>query len=246
MCFFDYSIKNNNISVLCFPYAGGGANSYSKWIKKLSNCLDVYPVHLPGREERIEETLYTDIYLLANDITKEILQKFKEPLVLFGHSMGGKLAYEVAKNLQKNNHKSNFELIVSGSRAPSVEEKNPIYNLNDNDFINAINRFGGTSKEVIENSDIIKFYLPILRADFFMDEKYLDKENYKISKNIHVFTGINDNEVTQEEVEGWNKYTDKLCDIKTFYGKHFFIFDDEDSVLDNIKRISNLLENSEV
>ena len=111
--------------------------------------------------------------MLVCDITEE-LKKLNKRLVLFGHSMGGKIAYEVAKKLEDEGCGAEL-LIVSGSRVPNVPEPNPVYQLSDEAFLDAIKRFNGMPKEITENRDIMNFFLPMLRADFELDEKYCDE-----------------------------------------------------------------------
>ncbi|MGL5436299.1 MAG: thioesterase II family protein [Lachnospiraceae bacterium] len=237
MAFFDLSVaKESRLSILCFPYAGGGAGAYWKWTGRFPGQFGFYPVHLPGREQQICEPLYHDICKLAEDITEEMVECFTGPLVLFGHSMGGKIAYEVAKRLEKSYGKNDISLIVSGSRAPCIPERKPICHLGDETFISAIKSFGGTPAEITDNKELINFFLPILRADFTMDETYLDMEWYELSGGIRVYIGQEDEEVTAGDIDGWRKYTAKTCEVRMFAGGHFFIYESEQEVISEIIR----------
>ena len=51
----------------------------------------------------------------------------------WGHSMGGKIAYELEKRLEKRGKTAQC-FLVSGSRIPSIPERNPIYHLPDDEF----------------------------------------------------------------------------------------------------------------
>lgn len=66
-------------------------------------------------------------------------------------------------------------LFISGSRIPSIPEPKPIYHLPDEAFKRELGRFEGTPKEILENQELLDFFLPMLRADFTMDETYYDK-----------------------------------------------------------------------
>lgn len=47
--------SNDKIRIFCFPYAGGGASAYRNWGTYLPNYVGVYPIQIPGRENRITE-----------------------------------------------------------------------------------------------------------------------------------------------------------------------------------------------
>lgn len=64
---------------------------------------------------------------------------------------------------------------MSGSRPPHIPEPNPICNLPKREFIRELTRFAGTPKEILGNEEMMNFFIPLLRADFEMDEKYLRK-----------------------------------------------------------------------
>lgn len=215
--------EEESIGLICFPCAGNGASTFWNWQKYLPNWVGVYPVYLTGREERIMEKPYVNLMRLANDIAKEIVVFFDTPIVLFGHSMGGKIAYEVAKQMKKKYLIEVCHLIVSGTRAPNIAEKHPIYWLEDNEFVKELERFGGTPKEILTNKELISFFTPLLRADFIMDETYLDHEFYDVKCPITAFGGQNDCEVEIEELRAWSKYTTNKFFINMFTGSHFFI-----------------------
>lgn len=159
------NINSQDITLFCFPFAGGGASTYTSWIKKLKDKITVCPIQLPGREERIMEKPYTDMSELLRDLTDEIVIAIKGKYVLWGHSMGGKIAYELEKYLENKGYQAQC-IFASGCRIPNIPEPNPIYHLKDEAFKRELERFGGTPKKVLENKELLDFFLPMLRADF--------------------------------------------------------------------------------
>ena len=49
------SRANPKIRLFCFPYGGGGASIYREWQKNLPDSIEVCPIQLPGREDRMNE-----------------------------------------------------------------------------------------------------------------------------------------------------------------------------------------------
>ncbi|OOM71668.1 linear gramicidin dehydrogenase LgrE [Clostridium puniceum] len=230
--------KNIDISktiMFCFPFAGVGAAYFNRWIKYFKDDIVVCPIHLPGREEKIMEDPYVNMELLIDDLFEEISNYSSNNIILFGHSMGAKIAYEIAKKLELASYPAK-QLIISGSRVPHIPESNPIYNLPDEEFIKAIVRFDGTPKEILYNKELLKFFLPMLKADFTMDEKYHTTEVVKLSCQITAFGGISDKEADEEAMKEWKEYTKSNFKIFMFEGKHFFIRDKEAEILNIISQ----------
>lgn len=181
------NINSQDITLFCFPFAGGGASTYTSWIKKLKDKITVCPIQLPGREERIMEKPYTDMSELLRDLTDEIVIAIKGKYVLWGHSMGGKIAYELEKYLENKGYQAQC-IFASGCRIPNIPEPNPIYHLKDEAFKRELERFGGTPKKVLENKELLDFFLPMLRADFTLADTYCDNSMTVLhSPNIKLF-----------------------------------------------------------
>lgn len=227
------NIKVQNPIMFCFPFAGGGAGAYSSWIKHFQESIVVCPIQLPGREEKITEAPYINMKELIEDLVQEINKYNEYKIILFGHSMGAKIAYEVAKRLELRNTPVE-QLIISGSRVPHILEPNPIYHLPDEEFKNELGRFDGTPKEILGNKELLNFFLPILRADFTMDETYCISEVVKLSCPILALGGTFDKEANEEAIVKWNEYTKSNFEVSIFEGGHFFIRDKEYEVKNKI------------
>ena len=86
---------------------------------------------------------------------------------------------------------------------------NQIYHLPDDEFKKALGRFEGTPKEILENQELMDFFLPMLRADFTMDETYYDKELTVLQSPIEAFGGRKDREADEKAMKEWRKYTER-------------------------------------
>lgn len=228
-------IEKNKITLFCFPFAGGGASAYNRWEKYLGKIATVCPVQLPGREERIMEKPYDSMSDLLIELEDTIQKCLNGPYALWGHSMGGKIAYEIEKRMEKRGKIAQC-FLVSGSRIPSIPEPNPIYHLPDDEFKKALGRFEGTPKEILENQELLNFFLPMLRADFTMDETYYDKELVALQSPIEAFGGHKDREADEEAMKEWGKYTARAFHCHMFEGGHFYMRNQEKAVLSEVRK----------
>ena len=229
------NINSQDITLFCFPFAGGGASTYTSWIKKLKDKITVCPIQLPGREERIMEKPYTDMSELLRDLTDEIVIAIKGKYALWGHSMGGKIAYELEKYLENKGYQAQC-IFASGCRIPNIPEPNPIYHLKDEAFKRELERFGGTPKKVLENKELLDFFLPMLRADFTLADTYCDNSMTVLHSPIVAFGGRQDNEAEEEAIKQWSHYTDNTFQYEIFEGDHFYLKEHEDMVIEQLKK----------
>jgi hypothetical protein len=88
-----------DLRLFCFPYAGGGTITYQQWTGMLPARIEVCAVQLPGRERRHAEPPFRRISQAVDCLSSALRPHLDVPFVLFGHSMGAMLAYEVARRL---------------------------------------------------------------------------------------------------------------------------------------------------
>src|SRR5215468_8965797 len=89
------------ITLVCLPFAGAGASFFRPWGALAGERVEVVALQLPGRERRIDEKPYLDVPSAAEGLLPEVSARLDpaRALVLFGHSLGAVLAYELACRL---------------------------------------------------------------------------------------------------------------------------------------------------
>src|ERR1022692_2431537 len=139
-----YPSDASSARLVCFPHAGGSASYYYPVAKRFSPSIDVIALQYPGRQDRRPELCIRDIEVLADKITAQLLNLSSKPTVLFGHSMGATLAFEVAWRMEHAGIDTPLRVIVSGRRAPTITRKEQVHLRNDVGILNEIRRLNGT------------------------------------------------------------------------------------------------------
>ncbi len=227
------------MKLVCIPYAGGSSLTYKAWKKMLSSEIDVILIELPGHGVRIGAPLCNNFDAMVDDILLQVEnQVYGSPYVLFGHSMGSTLAYElyykiIEKKLNLPNH-----IIFSGRLPPDycrlLETKcgSSLYNLKER-----VKELGGNT-EIFEDEALCKIFVPILQSDYRILEDYMFKEKGAAIKcGISVFYGINDSATNYPEMRYWALHSAYGALFYSFPGSHFFINSCRDEVIDRINRI---------
>ncbi len=232
----------NTINLFCFPYAGGSSAVYSRLKRFADKNINVIPVELAGRGQRISEPLYNNMEDVINDVYDKIVASVDEqPFALFGHSMGSSIVLELSHKILKNKKNEPLHLFLSGRCPPilyKVDKK--IHDLPDEQFINEVYDLGGTPKEVFENRELRHIFLPILRSDYKLIEEYIYIEkDEKLNCDITVFNGKEDKMTDLEKLKKWGDYTSGKTDIFEFDGGHFFLHNQMEQIMNIMNKTLN-------
>ncbi|MDO6435743.1 alpha/beta fold hydrolase [Flavitalea sp. BT771] len=213
------------INLICFPYAGGSKYSYSVFNSLVSPQMNVLPFELPGRGDRLMEPLLNDIKAVVQDLFGQIENLLREPYILYGHSMGGLLAYLMAKKISGCRLPLPLKLVITGCEGPSVEYKSIKLqsDLPIPEFITELRALGGAPEGVLEDESFFNFFEPILRADLRVIEGYEYQESFPLDIPICVMYG-SEEDMTAVDVEAWQKESGMDVEMIQFPGNHFFIF----------------------
>ena len=223
--------------MFCFPYAGGGASIYRGWGASLPADLEVCPVQLPGRESRMREEPFKHCEDMVPVVADALRPYMDLPFVFFGHSMGGMIGFELARELRRRGQPLPLYLFVSGRRAPQMPAREtPIHDLPEPEFLAELKRLNGTPEEVLEHEELMRLLIPLLRADFSANETYTYTEEKPFDLGISAFGGLSDEEITREDVEAWRLQTRGRFRMRMLPGDHFFITGSKDLVLEAVAR----------
>src|ERR1700722_458046 len=102
------------LRLFCFHYGGGTASIFHDWRDDIDPRVQLVAVQLPGRGTRFQEPLLYRATAIVDALVAELTHWLDRPYVLFGHSLGSLLAYEVACALRARGLPTPCELIASG------------------------------------------------------------------------------------------------------------------------------------
>ncbi len=237
------------MKVIAIPFAGGNKYSYKVIQNELPNTIEWITIELPGRGGRFTEDLMDTIEVMVDDLFNQILPHIQEGnYMIYGHSMGTLLGYELAKKLIDINQKLPNCLYFTGRGAPStlVKEKVSIYPKHL--FWEKVNEKGGLPKEILQNEELLDLYYDILRLDFRAIENYTYSANKKpFPIPIHVCLGTEEigegkDKTTIEDIKNWSNETTYELHPETLDGDHFFILKHPKAIVQKICRAYELIE----
>lgn len=216
--------KHAPLTVLCFPYAGGGASYYRRWAEIVPPSIAIAPVQLPGREERFTEPCFERMSELVAAAADALQTVVPPPFVLFGHSMGGTVAYELAAELMRRGAPTPAHLFVSATPAPHLSATiPPIHDLPGDRFLEEVRRYHRLPDEVVNSPELLELILPRLRADFAVTGTYAWAKRAPLPIPITALSGSDDAIVAPAMIAAWRDHTVARFRHATFPGGHFFL-----------------------
>lgn len=189
-------------------------------------------LQLPGRGARFNETCLTQWPVLIDQLTQVIAQFTDRPYAFFGHSLGGLIAFELARACAEQALPAPVHLFVSATNAPKTQPARPDVTLiDDNSLLERLRNYNGTPVEVLQNPELMALVLPVVRADLTLLQNYVYRLKPKLSSPITALSGRDDSHVDSSQLGIWQQETLGSFRQHAFAGDHFYIQSQRTQVL---------------
>ncbi|MDQ3186796.1 MAG: alpha/beta fold hydrolase [Pseudomonadota bacterium] len=219
------------LTLFSLPCAGASAAMYLRWRRRLPSWVQMQPLELPGRGGRLHEATEKTFEALAASLCDELGTYPPKRYALFGHSMGGLLAYRIAHCLRTRMRSLPAALLISGCAAPSQQDwKRYADKEGDAALIADLRKQNGTPQEVFENPELLSMTLSLLAADYRICASFRYEELPPLPIPIHVFGGRTD-EIHKSRLEEWRFESAVDFSLDWFDGDHFFLRQQEEEFL---------------
>ncbi|WP_199551423.1 thioesterase II family protein [Streptomyces sp. N35] len=227
--------QGNEIALLCVPFAGAGPSFFHPWRELAAGRWRVATVDLPGREKRLLEEPYGSVVEAAKAEIDRVVAELGEGTrtILFGHSLGAVLAYELAHLLGRRGVPVE-RLVVSGSPGPWTQRERRAAGLSGDEFLARVEEFAGFRHEALDHPEMRELILPALHADCTMHEAYVPSTDDPVTVPVVSLRGDHDGLVTAEEARQWKDATTGTFTYVEFPGDHMYLVDHGEQILDVI------------
>ncbi|RVX38734.1 surfactin synthase thioesterase subunit [Nonomuraea polychroma] len=212
--------------LLCLPPAGAGCGQFREWQRVLGDDIAVIGVQLPGREARWADPDPASVDEVVGGVAADLstLIPAEHPLVVYGHSFGGLLGYEITRSLRKERDQRVRALVVAACRPPH-HWTGPGRGLAENDraLAGLLDDRGLSADDLDEDSR--ELMLDVLRRDARLSLTYTGVDLTAVDCAMEAWGGEMDRTVLPEHVRGWRDYAAGDFRSRMFPGGHYFGLD---------------------
>jgi len=226
------------VSLVCCPHAGGTAEFFRGWPRCFSPAVQVVAVQYPGHGDRLGEPSLTDVQVLSSELAAEVERLLAGKLILFGHSYGAAIAYEVAVRLT-NQGSPPHAIVISARVAPHHEIGGTVHLRDDAALWNEMVRLGGTPPSIAADAEWREALTPSLRADFRASETYRPSRG-RLPCPLTVMLGEDDDGLPRAAVGAWQEYTQSQFAVREFSGAHFYLVDHVADIAAEVDRLASV------
>jgi surfactin synthase thioesterase subunit len=226
------------VRLVCFPHAGGGAAMFHPLARLMPPNVEILAIVPPGREARLREPPLTSIAAIAEGAASAIAAQPALPFFFFGHSMGAIVAFEVARLLQSQCLAPPRRVFISGRRAPcQTMDEQPLSQLDDATLVAEISRrYEGIPAAVLSDTELLRMFLPILRADMCAVEGHRDTPQPALHVPLTLMGGLADPQCTDDAWAGWYPLVSGPVEKVRFPGGHFYLMQERTATAAAIAR----------
>jgi medium-chain acyl-[acyl-carrier-protein] hydrolase len=172
---------------------------------------------------------------LVEAIAEAIAESLDRPFAFFGHSMGAVVGFELAHLLHSRRGLGPVHLFVAGRGAPQLStDDSRLCDLPEPELIHELRKMEGTPAEVLENVELLRLVLPLLRADFEVIGTYRHVPRSKLACPISAMGGTADHEISRDSLQAWCEQSSGAFCLRMFSGNHFFLHSQEKLIVHTV------------
>ena len=207
--------------VLFVPFAGGSAQSYFAWKEFFGPDVALFALELPGRGRCHDRLWPEQVQDLAAGFARRLRDEGLNPDVIFGHSFGALIAFELIREMRRNHAPLPRTAVLSGR----IAAMNPVVlpDLSFAQLVNYLRESGGTPDAVLQNRAVLDMAIPVLRGDLEMIERYVYTPEPALATDLILLGGLEDGSVPVEGLMDWRREFSGAFDLRMYPGGHFFI-----------------------
>lgn len=224
--FFRSADARPTSRVICLPHAGGNAGSFAHWRRDLPPGTELCIAQYPGRGARHDERPISDPVQMIAELAHAIRPLTDLPYVLFGHSLGALLSFEVTRALRAGGGALPRRLFVSASRAPKHLPSPFVLDavrLPEDAFITALRTLGGLPDDLLDEPALREVVLSATRRDFDLVSRYRYQPDEPLDVPLTVMHGRSDKHLQPELLRDWRIEAVEPPEVYAFDGGHFYL-----------------------
>jgi surfactin synthase thioesterase subunit len=169
---------------------------------------------------------------LVDQIVPQLLPFFDRPVVIWGHSLGGIVAWEVIRRLRERHFLEPIHFMVTGTAAPHLITRWQTREVmlkamvadNTPEYLVSLSRF-------VDDLEFFKALIPRMRRDWALLQSYRPEHTLPLNCPITAFAARQDDMVYTDEIREWAGRTQGGFQLIEVDGDHWFLDRNRDLIM---------------
>ena len=208
-----------SLRLFCVPDAGASAASFRGWQDRLPETVEVIGVTLPGRGEREDEQLPTQMASLVEGLLGTTGTTGRAPFAILGQGTGALVAFEWVRHLESLGQRPT-RLVVVGCKAPATAPATSDA-ARDRTAQEEL-RLNRVPAGFLRDPEVRAHFLPALKADLAMCGGWEPAPD-RIATPILALGGTEEFGESAAGLKQWARWTCSQFDVVTVPGGHAFL-----------------------
>lgn len=214
--------------LIMFPYLGGFGASFNRVIECLDGDWDVWTVN-PAGHGPSDEPAHTTLAGMVGSLLSAAVPVLRPRAVLFGHSMGGMIAYHALRALAADPRFAGrvpSDLVLSASCATRDLPVVGYADLPERALLDHLLSFDAFPREFAHDRQLIDMFLPAFRADYRVLAEARRLEPERVDVEALLLLGSEDPHTPADTAEAWQAHLARPLRTHVFEGAgHMFVQD---------------------
>jgi surfactin synthase thioesterase subunit len=193
--------------LFCLPVSGLGATVFRRWPGTIGE-VDVCPVQLPGRENRMREAAHPTMEELVAAAAAALEPYLDRPYAFFGHCLGGRLGYALAEACAERGLPMPARLFASSCLAPHHGGRFGPFTpeMTDDEYLAELARGCESRGEPVPDEELLRISVRVLRKDVDLSCGYRPDGPGSRALRVTTVGWTDDPDVRHDAMADWSSY----------------------------------------
>ncbi|MEU1330735.1 alpha/beta fold hydrolase [Streptomyces sp. NPDC005865] len=241
------TVEDPVLRLFLLHHAAGSHLAFTNWLTLFPADWDICLLEAPGRGRLGHLAPCDSAPTLANRFIDDLHGLLDAPFALFGHSMGGLIAYVTTLRLAERALPAPVWVGISAcgsprddgaadTACPNPGAEPPFHTLPDQQLRSVLGRLGVLPPALLDDDQLWARLAPRVRADFTLVENWHPwlGERGRLRAPLSLFGGLDDPMVTPDALTAWDEVADRVVGQHFFPGGHFYFTGQEAALVDQI------------
>ncbi|MDJ0702360.1 MAG: SDR family NAD(P)-dependent oxidoreductase [Leptolyngbyaceae cyanobacterium MO_188.B28] len=219
------------LRLFCFHPAGSEAIIYREWSPRLPAEIEVCPIQLPGRGERLKEQALQEFSALIERLADALLPMLDKPYAFYGHSMGVLVSFELAQYIQQKYALKPACMLFGGLNPPHITAQT-LSKMSQEALLEFLMGVSEIGPPAAQDNELTRTF----KADVQLLQSYRHMEREPFDCPILTFGGLEDPVTKEPKLAEWRQYTTAEFRMRMLPGKHMFCISSQDLLLQDISQ----------